>query len=915
MSDPFFGQETGTAKDHDSIVQDLNTKESKDKTSNLTPMLHQYKDIKSQYPDAILFFHIGDFYEMFLDDAEIASRILEITLTSRNRHAEKKIPMCGIPVHAAENYLTRLVQSGHRVAICEQVEDPKKAKGLVRREVVRVVTPGLITAEGSIGAKANNFLVSIKPGGNRDPWGLSYLDISTGEFRVTELSGEREVLAELFRLEPAELLLPENQKESPLVAQVRQAIPEAFLSFRPDLWWQNDRGTLGLKRHLKTLSLDGFGLTEFSSGIGTAGALLSYTLETQKEEASHINCLTPYHLSDYLIIDEATKRNLELLANSLDHGRHGTLLEVLDLTVTPMGGRLLKKWVLYPLRDLSKIRNRLSAVEILKRDPSARKALVKVLRQVHDLERLVARTVLGTANARDLLALKESITQIPEIKKRLEGLIEDIPEEAQEGKFLREICSDLDPLQDIAGLIDSSIRDDCSVHLREGRLIKEGFNPELDELIHIQRDGRSFIAGIEAKERERTKIPSLKVGFNKVFGYYLEISKARTFEIPDDYIRKQTLVSAERYITPELKEMESKILTAQETRLTLEYEIFQDIRHQIAAAGPRIQETAAAMARLDCLSSFAEVADRYRYVRPELDQGQEISICQGRHPVLEYALKEGFVPNDIELNHQNSQLLIITGPNMAGKSTVLRQTALIVFMAQMGSFVPAKAAKIGIVDQIFTRVGATDYLTRGQSTFMVEMNETANILHNATSRSLVILDEIGRGTSTYDGLAIAWAVAEHLLHKDKEGVKTLFATHYHELTDLAKRHQKVRNMHMAIKEWEGQIVFLRRLVDGAASRSYGIQVAALAGVPGPVIEKAKEILGKIEKKASNNKKADSVNRTRPKEYLAQMPLPLVIDQGAELRQMLSSVDINNITPIEALNYLSKLKSMAEKSKK
>jgi len=900
-------------------VQNLNIKEIKNKTSNLTPMLQQYKDIKSQYPDAILFFHIGDFYEMFLDDAEIASRTLEITLTSRNRHKEKKIPMCGIPVHAAENYLTRLVQSGHRVAICEQVEDPKKAKGLVRRQVVRVVTPGLITAEGSIGAKANNFLVSIKPQvENRNPWGLSYLDISTGEFRVTELPGEREVLAELFRLEPAEVLLPEGQKESLLVSQVKQAIPDAFLSFRPDLWWQNNRGTSDIKRHLKTLSLDGFGLAGFSSGIGAAGALLSYTVETQKGETSHINCLTPYHLSDYLIIDEATKRNLELLANSLDHGRHGTLLEVLDLTVTPMGGRLLKKWILYPLRDLSKIEDRLSAVEVLKEDPPARKGLVKELRQVYDLERLVARTVLGTANARDLLAIKESITRIPRIKKGLEGLIGDIPEEAQEGKLLKEIFSALDLLQDIAGLIGRSIRDDCPIHLREGRLIKEGFSPELDEFIHIQRDGRSFIAGIEAKERKRTNIPSLKVGFNRVFGYYLEVSKARAFEIPDDYIRKQTLVSAERYITPELKEMESKILTAQESRLALEYKLFQDIRHQVAAAGPRIQETAAAMARLDCLSSLAEAAERYRYVRPKLDQGQRISIRQGRHPVLEYVLNEGFVPNDIDLNHQDSQLLIITGPNMAGKSTVLRQTALIVFMAQMGSFVPAEATQIGIVDQIFTRVGATDYLTRGQSTFMVEMNETANILHNATSRSLVILDEIGRGTSTYDGLAIAWAVAEHLLYKDKRGVKTLFATHYHELTKLAKRHHRVRNMHIAVKEWEDQIVFLRSLVDGAASRSYGIQVAALAGVPEPVIKKAREILKEIERKASNSRgkvPANSINKVRPRQYLAQMPLPLVIDQGAEFRERLLSIDINHMTPLEALNYLSELKSIAEKGQK
>jgi DNA mismatch repair protein MutS len=894
------------------MVQNQNIK---DKMKNITPMLQQYKGIKSQYPDAILFFRMGDFYEMFLDDAEIASRILEITLTSRNRHKEEKIPMCGVPVHAAENYLTRLVQSGHRVAICEQVEDPKKAKGLVKREVVRVVTPGLIATEGSIGAKTNNFLISINPGTTKYPWGLSCIDISTGEFRVTELSREEEALTELFRLEPAEVLLPESQQEGQLIVRVKQAIPGTFLSFRPDVWWQYDRAKADLQEHLKTLSLDGFGLAGLSSGIGAAGALLSYTSETQKGEVSHINHLRPYRLSDHLIIDEATKRNLELLSNSLDRGRQGTLLEVLDLTVTPMGGRLLKKWILYPSRDIAEIEGRLSAVEILKKNPSVRENLRRGMRQVYDIERLVARTVLGTANGRDLLALKQSITRIPGIKSSLESLLQ-IPSLNKKKKGdLTEIHMALDTLQDISDIINSSIRDDCPVLLREGRLIKEGFSKELDELIHIQRNGRSFITGLETRERERTGIPSLKVGFNKVFGYYLEISKARVGMVPDDYIRKQTLVAAERYITPELKEIESKILTAQDQRLALEFELFLEIRLQIAKAGTRIQETAFALARIDCLSSLAEAAERYNYVRPKLDHEMGICIRQGRHPVIEYTLKEGFVPNDVELNHQDSQLLIITGPNMAGKSTVLRQTALIVLMAQMGSFVPAEEAQIGVVDQIFTRVGATDYLTRGQSTFMVEMNETANILHNATSRSLVILDEIGRGTSTYDGLAIAWAVAENLLYKDGKGIKTLFATHYHELTDLAKKHDRVRNMHVAVKEWEDQIVFLRRLVDGFTSRSYGIQVASLAGIPESVIKKAKEILKSIEKKTSKDKleiPPDPVRKRRPKQHPAQMPLPLVIDQGAELKKKVLSADVNNMTPLEALNYLADLKSMAEK---
>jgi DNA mismatch repair protein MutS len=887
----------------------------KDKTKDLTPMLQQYKGIKSRYPDAILFFRMGDFYEMFLDDAKIASRILEITLTSRNKHKEEQIPMCGVPVHSAENYMNRLVQSGHRVAICEQVEDPKQAKGLVKREVIRVMTPGLITTEGSVGAKTNNYLISINPGNTKNPWGLSCLDISTGEFRVTELSREEDALTELFRLEPSEVLLPDSQKEGKLVARLQQTIPRALLSFRPDLWWQNDRARTNLQEHLKTLSLDGFGLTGLSSGIGAAGALLSYASETQKSETSHINCLKPYLLSDYLIIDEVTKQNLELLSNSLDHSRQDTLLDILDLTLTPMGGRLLKKWILYPSRDIAEIEDRLSAVEILKKNPSIRKDLRKEMRQVYDIERLVARTVLGTANGRDLLALKQSVSRIPYIKQALGDLLEISPLQKDQKADLRKIYMALDPLQDIADIINRSIRDDCPIILREGRLIKEGFNKRLDEIIHIQRDGRSFIAGLENKERERTGITSLKIGFNKVFGYYLEVSKAKSDNVPGDYIRKQTLVAAERYITPELKDIESKILNAQDRRLVLEFELFMEIRSKVAGAGTRLQNTAAALAKIDCISSLAEVAERYNYVRPKLDHDERIFISQGRHPVIEHTLKESFVPNDVELNHRNSQLVIITGPNMAGKSTVLRQTALIVLMAQMGSFVPAESAMIGMVDRIFTRVGATDYLTRGQSTFMVEMTETANILHNATSRSLVILDEIGRGTSTYDGLAIAWAVAENLLYKGERGVKALFATHYHELTDLAKKYDKVRNMHIAVKEWGDQITFLRRLVDGFTSRSYGIQVAALAGVPDSVIKRAKEILKGIEKKPYINKKemaTDHLCNRRPKQHPAQMPLPLVTDYESELREKILSADINKMTPLEAINYLAGLKAIAKK---
>jgi DNA mismatch repair protein MutS len=877
--------------------------------TSITPMLRQYMDVKARYPDAILFFRMGDFYEMFFEDAECASRILEITLTSRDKNKESGIPMCGVPVHSAEGYLTRLVQSGRRVAICEQVEDPKKAKGLVRREVVRVVTPGLLTSDGSIEAKSNNFLAAIQTGGTAKRWGLSCLDISTGEFRVTELSREEDALTELFRLEPTELLMPETERDGGIIARVRQALPETFLSYRPDAWFFPDRASAQLKEHFRTVTLDGFGLAGLGPGVAAAGALLSYLIETQKGDISHIRRLKPYHLSDHLIIDEATKRNLELVANAADRGRKGTLLDILDLTVTPMGGRLLRHWILYPLRDLAALQERLLAVETLRNGAGDRSELRKELYRIHDVERLVARTVLGTANARDLLALKQSLARVPGIKEIVASLVSEAP-------LLEELFRSIDVLEDVRALIERAIRDDCAVQLREGRLIKEGFDEGLDELVHLQRDGRSYIAGVEARERERTGIQSIKIGFNRVFGYYLEVSRTHAAKVPGDYIRKQTLVGAERYITPELKEIESKILTAQEQRLGLEYDLFQQVRAEVAQAGGRIQETAAALARLDCLAALAEVAERNNYTRPRLNNGRRICIRQGRHPVVERTLKtEGFVPNDVDIGEEGSELIIITGPNMAGKSTVLRQTALICIMAQMGSCVPAEDADIGIIDQVFTRVGATDYLSKGQSTFMVEMSETANILHNASNRSLVILDEIGRGTSTYDGLAIAWAVAEHLLQKDTLGVKTLFATHYHELTDLTKRHKKVRNMHVAVKEWGDSIVFLRRLLDGATDRSYGIQVAALAGIPQSVIDRATEVLARIEKKSARNGrhagKQQVFKTPAGKRRACQMALPLMVDKEAKLKKKILSVNVNEMTPLEALNCLAELQTLAE----
>ncbi len=912
-----------------SMVTDkgVNKGSSGKRGKKITPMLQQYLEIKERYPDAILFYRMGDFYEMFYEDAEVASRILEITLTSRDRNKEDAVPMCGVPVHAAENYLTRLVLSGKRVAVCEQVEDPKSAKGLVKRDVVRVVTPGLITTEGSIGAKTNNFLVALRPPETRGPWGISCLDISTGEFRLTEVDGEEAVLAELFRLEPAEILLPESLRDKGFAARAVRVLPNAFVTYRADSWFRRKRARELIKEQFSAISLDGFGLSGFSTGIDAAGALLAYAHETQKSQASHITSISPYWLGDHLVIDEATKRNLELVANAVDQSVHGSLLDVLDMTVTPMGGRLLRKWILYPLRDKAAIEERLDAVEALKRDDSRRKRLRKAMRHVHDLERLIARTVLGTANARDLLSLGESLSGLPELRSCLDEICAewrgDHDSEKGTDETVRPVCRlgsllvSLDLLDDVAGLIKRAIRQDCALHLREGRLIAPGYNAELDELVALQKDGRSFIAGVEARERERTGISSLKVGYNKVFGYFIEVPKSQSAKVPDDYIRKQTLVSAERYITPEIKEIEAKILTAQERRLVLEYELFQQVRAKVAENRRRIQTTAAVIAELDCLASLARAAIVYNYVRPEITEQNMVDISEGRHPVVERTIDSPFVPNDISLDHDKVRLVLITGPNMAGKSTVLRQTALIVLMAHAGSFVPAARAKVGLTDRIFTRVGATDYLARGQSTFMVEMSETANILRNATARSLVILDEIGRGTSTYDGLSIAWAVAEHLLGRDGgQGTKTLFATHYHELTELAHRYDTVLNMHVAVKEWENRIVFLHRLREGATNKSYGIQVAALAGVPDTVVRNAIEILERIERQAEAGKAAgsgkDGVLRPRPVVRITQQALPLEIEVEhacKEIRERLLEVDVNNMTPVQALNLVAELKEM------
>ncbi len=859
-------------------------------------MLRQYLEIKEQHQDAILFYRLGDFYEMFFEDAKIASRVLGITLTSRNQKDEEnqRIPLCGVPYHAAAGYLAKLVNAGHRVAVCEQVEDPKLAKGVVKREVVRVVTPGLVTDEQLLDDKSNRYLASV--GRGQGAWGLSLLDLSTGEFLVTERDEATDLLDELNRLQPSELLIEEN-----LLAELGgvELWPASLcLTKRPAGAFQPETARELLLEHFGVANLAGFGCGQMSAGITAAGALLAYLRETQKTELSHIERLSPLIMDDVLMLDDTSRRNLELTQTIIGGKREGSLLHCLDRTRTPMGARLLKKNLLFPRQDLVEIQRRLDTVELLLGESERCEAIRTRLDQVYDLERLNSRIVLGSGNGRDLLALHQSLSQLPLLRS-----------EAQAAGVLDQLCGELDELGEIRELLECSIRQDVPITLREGGLIKSGYHRELDELVTILTEGKNLIAGLESRERERTGIGNLKIGFNKIFGYYLEVTKGQLVNVPDYFIRKQTLVNAERYITPELKEFEEKVAGAQEKRLELEYRLFTEIRSRVAAESPRILQAAAFVAELDFFCCLAEVARRQHYVRPVMDDSEEISISEGRHPVIEQALPAGrFVPNDLDLDPNGQQVLIITGPNMAGKSTVLRQTALIVLLAQMGSFVPAAAARIGLVDRIFTRVGAMDDLRKAQSTFMVEMNETANILNNVTPRSLVIMDEIGRGTSTFDGLSIAWAVTEDLANHAGRGVKTIFATHYHELTELAATFPRIKNFHIAVREWNDSIIFLHKLLPGGTSRSYGIQVAALAGVPIRVVQRAKEILRNIEQgEFTNNGKPRLAGISGTKGGSGQMNLFAPAQHPC--RRRLDEIKPDALSPLEALNLLYELKKL------
>lgn len=869
---------------------------------NLTPMMRQYLEIKAAHPDTILFFRLGDFYEMFLEDAVKASRILDITLTSRGKGGDgKDVPLCGVPYHSSAPYITRLVEAGEKVAICEQVEDPKTAKGIVKREVVRIVTPGLTVDSESLSPKENNFIASIYSSG-RDVWGVAALDLSTGTFRATDLPSLDAAVSELYCLNPRELLIPTIYREDDSLSELYLLSRDMLITAIDEWVYDSDYCSRLLVDAFGVASRDALGCPDLGDGYYAACALLYYLKETQKGTVSHVKALTHYRINDHLVMDDATRRNLELLSTMAEGKIKGSLLWVMDRTVTAMGGRKLKQWINYPLVSIEKIKQRHDAVEELLESRGCRSDLTEQLDGIYDLERLNARISLASASAKDLVALKLSLQKLPVVLQSLNGFTAELV------CVLRE---KIDPLDDLAALLEHAIVPDPPFVLREGGVIADNYNAELDELRLISREGKGFIARLEAQERSRTGISSLKVRYNKVFGYYIEITKSNLAHIPENYQRRQTLANAERFITPELKEYEEKVLGAEDRICELEYNLFQEVRQTAAAMGERIAKTADALANIDVLLALASLAQERDYVRPEVDGSTVLSISEGRHPVIDAVeLGERFVPNDVLLDNDDNQIIIITGPNMAGKSTFMRQVALITLMAQVGSFVPAAAARIGVVDRIFTRVGAADNLARGQSTFMVEMTETANILRNASQRSLIVLDEIGRGTSTFDGVSIAWAVAEYLHDTEQCRAKTLFATHYHELTELAVTRNRIKNFNIAVKEWNDQIIFLRKIIAGGASHSYGIQVARLAGLPSKVIERAKEILLNLEKGEYVDEGIPRIAKAKRSGPVTPGPqLALFTADEDLLRSRLKSLSISTITPLEALNLLDELKRM------
>jgi DNA mismatch repair protein MutS len=865
----------------------------------MTPAMRQYYEAKEKHKDALIFFRMGDFYESFGDDAKIIAKELEITLTSRGRDKEgEDMPLAGIPYHAVDSYLPRLIKKGYKVAICEQLEDPKNAKGIVKRGVVRVITPGTVIDSSLISDQSNNYLMSVS--GEGMEFGLSFLDVSTGEFLTTQFTDNQnydKIISEAARMKPAECILPAQLFENKKLTQRLKDSGIILNKFDAEAF-ESKNARNRLLKHFGAVTLEGMGCEHLTFAVSASGAALEYAQKTQMRDLNHIQAMRTYSENEFMVLDSITLRNLEIIQSIRGEGT-GSLLSVIDRTKTPMGGRMLRKWLLQPLISVNKINERLDAVDEIIKKTLLRYDLRSALLGIRDIERLIGRIVYGNSNARDLIALKVSLEKLPE-------MIKSLKESEIKSGLLADIITKLGDYTDIVALLSRALVDEPPVSVREGGMIKEGYNEKLDELKKMSLHGKDWIAEMQQKERDRTGIKSLKIGYNSVFGYYIEVTKTNLSQVPSDYIRKQTTANGERFYTPELKEKEVMILTADEKRVALEFELFTEINSQIAGRSKELQATAQAIAELDVIVNLAEMAVNNKYVRPEVNDSCNILIRDGRHPVVEFAIPGGFVPNDTHMDCQENQFLLLTGPNMAGKSTYMRQTALIVIMAQMGCFVPASYASVGLVDRIFTRVGAFDDLASGQSTFMIEMVELANILNNATPKSLVLLDEIGRGTSTYDGYSIAKAVVEFIHNKDRVGVRSLFATHYHQLTAITGSLRRVKNYHVAVKEEGNDLVFLRKIIPGATDKSYGIHVARLAGVPLKVTQRAKEILKEVEN--------GSVIGGRGKDSAKYTQLMLFDSEEKKespVVEELKKLNVDAMTPLEALNALAELKKKAE----
>ncbi len=866
------------------------------KKNATTPLMEQYLSIKADYADMVLLYRMGDFYETFYEDAKTISRVLGIALTKRAHGKSADVPLAGFPHHALDAHLPRLVQAGHRVAICEQVEDPKQAKTIVKREVVEVVTPGTALSEKLLDHKSNNYLAAIYLQGATA--GVSYGDFSTGEFYISEVPLEN-LLNYIQEISPKELLVSNS-----MLDQIQQSFDRQINAIfsRMDDWIFTYKFAYDtLTSHFRTTNLKGFGAESFKLGIVAAGAILHYTKENFQSNPVHVQKLSVISSDDFMILDPSTRRNLEILNPIIGQEREGTLLSILDHSITPMGGRMFKQLITHPLVALDKIQERLDRVDTFFQDRDLRNSIRENFENISDLERLLGRMATGRASPRDMVTLKNALTYIEPVRASIRASGHDAL------TFYGECLEDVD---EVVQLINTAIADNPPQNITEGGIIRDGYNVDLDELREISREGKSWIVNLQNQEREKTAIPTLKIGFNKVFGYYFEVTRTHQDKVPEYFIRKQTLVNAERYITPELKEFEEKVLGAEEKMAELEYALFQQIREAVAGWGAVIQNNARLIAELDCLAALAHVAALYKYVKPTIDDGHEVRIVDGRHPVVEQLLPhdEPFIENDISLSNADTQIMVITGPNMSGKSTYLRQVGLIVFLAQIGSFVPAASAHVGIVDRIFTRVGASDNLAFGESTFMVEMLEAANILNNASPKSLILLDEVGRGTSTFDGLSIAWAMTEYLHHNKKIAAKTLFATHYHELTELAMLYPRIKNYRVAVQEHEDHVVFLRKIEEGGMDNSYGIYVAQMAGLPSPVVERAREVLRNLEANELTPNDTSRLGKRQGGRNVDQNQLSLFdARQPSEIEEALKKLDLNTLTPIEALLKLQELK--------